>query len=131
MLQVERYDVRRLDTDGSATIAPEVDTVVVINPRTLSDRERWDLNRALYEGKSVFLAVQNYRWDYHVEQQVVAMTRQDENPQVNDWMSHFGLEIDPQILMDVNHGPLTMRQGSNPLGGGITLNLPMHILLTQ
>ena len=132
LLQVERYDVRRLDTDGSATIAPEVDTVVVINPRTLSDRERWDLNRALHEGKSVFLAVQNYRWDYHVEQQVVAMTRQDENPQVDDWLSHFGLEIDPQILMDVNHGPLTIRGGSDPrLGGGITLNLPMHVLLTQ
>ena len=131
VLQAERYDVRRLDTDGSGTIAPEVDTVVVINPRTLSDRERWDLNRALHEGKSVFLAVQNYRWDYHVEQQVVAMTRQDENPQVNEWLSHYGLEIDPQILMDVNHGPLTIRGGSTPLAGGITLNLPMHILLTQ
>ena len=131
VLQAERYDVRRLDTDGSATIAPEVDTVVVINPRTLSDRERWDLNRALHEGKSVLLAVQNYRWDYHVEQQVVAMTRQDENPQVNEWLSHYGLEIDPQILMDVNHGPLTIRGGSTPLAGGITLNLPMHILLTQ
>ncbi|MDE0204647.1 MAG: Gldg family protein [Candidatus Tectomicrobia bacterium] len=131
VLQAERYDVRRLDTDGSATIAPEVDTVVVINPRTLSGRERWDLNRALHEGKSVLLAVQNYRWDYHVEQQVVAMTRQDENPQVNEWLSHYGLEIDPQILMDVNHGPLTIRGGSTALGGGITLNLPMHILLTQ
>ena len=131
VLQAERYDVRRLDTDGSATIGPEVDTVVVINPRTLSDRERWDLNRALHEGKSVLLAVQNYRWDYHVEQQVVAMTRQDENPQVNEWLSQYGLEIDPQILMDVNHGPLTIRGGSTALGGGITLNLPMHILLTQ
>ena len=131
LLQAERYDVRRLDTDGSATIAPEVDTVVVINPRTLSDRERWDLNRALHEGKSVLLAVQNYRWDYHVEQQVVAMTRQDENPQVNEWLSNYGVEIDPQILMDVNHGPLTIRGGSTPLAGGITLNLPMHILLTQ
>ena len=131
VLQAERYDVRRLDTDGSATIGPEVDTVVVINPRTLSDRERWDLNRALHEGKSVLLAVQNYRWDYHVEQQVVAMTRQDENPQVNEWLGHYGLEIDPQILMDVNHGPLTIRGGSSALGGGITLNLPMHILLTQ
>ena len=39
-----------------------------------------------------------------------------------------GVEVSDQILMDVNHAPLTVTDASNPLaqilGGGVTLNLP-------
>jgi hypothetical protein len=54
---------------------------------------------------------------------------------VNPWLEAYGMTVNPDILMDVNHQPLTVRQAENPLasllGGGITLNLPLHILLTQ
>ena len=37
--------------------------------------------------------------------------------------------------MDVNHQSLTIRNADNPLaamlGGGVTLNLPLHIVVTQ
>src|SRR5262249_24677004 len=47
----------------------------------------------------------------------------------------YGLELDPAILMDVNHQSLTVRDADNPmaalLGSGVTLNLPMHIMIPQ
>ena len=54
---------------------------------------------------------------------------------MNPWLEHYGVTIDPAILMDVNHQPLTIQQSDNPLqsllGGGVTLNLPLHITLGQ
>jgi ABC-2 type transport system permease protein len=135
LLRHEKYDVRRVDLTAQSALPPEATTVVVLNPRELSDRQRWELNRALHEGKSVFLAVQNYHWNYNVVRNAVSISKQEENPQVNPWLSAYGLGIDPGVLMDVNHQSLTIRSGDNPLaallGGGVTLNLPLQIVLTQ
>jgi ABC-type transport system involved in multi-copper enzyme maturation permease subunit/ABC-type uncharacterized transport system involved in gliding motility auxiliary subunit len=135
LLRIEKYDVRRVELTRDSGIPADATTVIVLNPRNLSARQQWELNRALYEGKSVFLAVQMYRWNYNVVRKAVSITKQDERPEVNPWLNHYGIEIDPAILMDVNHQSLTIRQASNPLaallGSGITLNLPLHIILPQ
>src|SRR5262249_23278497 len=64
LLRLEKYDVRRVELAPNAGLPAGTTTVLVINPQNLSDRQRWELNRALYEGKSVFLALQQYRWNY-------------------------------------------------------------------
>jgi len=135
VLRNEKYDIRRVDLASQSPLPSEATAVVVLNPRELSERQRWELNRALHTGRSVMLAVQNYRWNYNVVRNAVSISKQEENPQVNPWLSTYGLGIDAGILMDVNHQPLTVRSGDNPLaaflGGGVTLNLPLHIVLTQ
>jgi ABC-2 type transport system permease protein len=135
LLLVEKYDVRRIELSQHSGIPTNADTVIVLNPRELSARQQWELGRALHEGKAVFLAVQKYRWNYNVVQKAVSITKQDERPEVNSWLEHYGIQIDPAILMDVNHQSLTIRSANNPLaallGSGITLNLPLHILLPQ
>jgi ABC-type transport system involved in multi-copper enzyme maturation permease subunit/ABC-type uncharacterized transport system involved in gliding motility auxiliary subunit len=135
VLRAEKYDVRRIELSQQSSLPPEAATIVVVNPRDLSERQRWELNRALYEGKAVFLAVQDYRWNYNVVRKAVSITKQEEHPDVNAWLAQYGIEIDPRILMDVNHQSLTIRNADNPLaamlGGGVTLNLPLHIVVTQ
>ena len=83
--------------------------------RNLSERQRWEFNRALYEGKSVFLALQQYRWNYNVVRQAVSISKEDQKPEVNPWLSQYGIELDPTILMDVNHQSLTVREADNPM----------------
>lgn len=135
LLRVEKYDVRRVDLSQDSGIPAEAATVVVLNPRGLSERQRWELHRVLYAGKSIFLAVQTYRWNYNMVRKAVSIARQDEHPEVHPWLTHYGVAIDPGVLMDVNHQSLTIRSADNPLaamlGAGITLNLPLHIVLTQ
>jgi ABC-type transport system involved in multi-copper enzyme maturation permease subunit/ABC-type uncharacterized transport system involved in gliding motility auxiliary subunit len=135
LLRLEKYDVRRVDLSEHSKLPPEATTLLVVNPRDLSDRQRWELNRALYEGKSVLLAVQKYRWNYNVVRNAVSIAKQDEKPEVDPWLSHYGVTINPGILMDVNHQSLTIRSADNPLaallGSGVTLNLPLHMVLTQ
>jgi ABC-2 type transport system permease protein len=135
LLRLEKYDVRRVELAPSAGLPAGTTTVLVVNPQNLSDRQRWELNRALYEGKSVFLALQQYRWNYNVVRQAISVSKDDQKPDVNPWLSQYGLELDPAILMDVNHQSLTVREADNLMsaltGGGVTLNLPLHIMISQ
>lgn len=135
LLRLEKYDVRRVDLSQQAGIPADANTIIVLNPRDLSERQRWELNRALHEGKALFLAVQMYRWNYNVVRKSVSVTKQDEHPEVNPWIRQYGIEIDGGILMDVNHQSLTIRQMDDPLkailSSGMTLNLPLHITLPQ
>ncbi len=135
LLRVEKYDVRRVDLTQTSGMPADADSVIVINPRALNERQHWELQRALHEGKSVMVAAQKYRWNYNVVRKSVSINKEDERPEVNPWLEHYGVTIDPAILMDVNHQPLTIQQSDNPLssilGGGVTLNLPLHITLGQ
>jgi len=135
LLRLEKYDVRRVELAPNSGIPAGATTVLVVNPQNLSERQRWELNRALYEGKSVFLALQQYRWNYSVVQKAVSISKEDQKPDVNPWLSQYGLELDPTILMDVNHQSLTVREADNLmsalLGSGVTLNLPLHMMISQ
>jgi ABC-type uncharacterized transport system involved in gliding motility auxiliary subunit len=135
LLQLEKYDVRRVDLTQQSTLPADAHTVIVIHPQQLSERQRWELNRAMHAGKSMLLAVQQYRWNYNVVRQAVSIAREEQQPEVNPWLSQYGIEVDPAVLMDVNHQPMTVRNADNLLsalvGSGITLNLPLHIMVPQ
>ena len=134
LLSSERYEVRRLESlaDG---IPAEASTVAVIHPRRLSADSRLLLREALHEGKSVFLAVQQYRWNYTLGQQDVSITQEPQHPEVNDWLQLYGVKIDPAILMDVNHQAMTVHATDTLVdalvGSGITLDLPLHMTIPQ
>lgn len=134
LLSSERYEVRRLESlaDG---IPAEASTVAVIHPRRLSTDSRLLLREALHEGKSVFLAVQQYRWNYTLGQQDVSITQEPQHPEVNDWLQLYGVKIDPAILMDVNHQAMTVHATDTLVdalvGSGVTLDLPLHMTIPQ
>jgi ABC-type transport system involved in multi-copper enzyme maturation permease subunit len=133
ILLYEKYNVQRVDLTQASPLPEDFDALVVVNPRELDDRQRFEINRALVNGKSVFLAVQKYIWDYQVRNRRVEIDCREEKPRISDLLDAYGLSVSDRILMDENHSPLTMADGSNPLaqllGQGITLNLPIQIVL--
>ncbi len=135
ILEHERYKTIRVDLTKDQPIPDDVDTIAIVNPRNFNERQRWEVARALNEGKSIFMAVQTYEWNYAVRGRGVAINKSPQTPGVNDLLEKYGVRVDNQILMDVNHQPLSVRDSSNPLagllGGGITLNLPIQIEVTQ
>lgn len=135
ILQMEKYEVQRVELTQESPLPEEFDVLAVVNPRQLNDRQRWEINRALVAGKSVVMAVQQYEWDYQVTRQGSVPTKREEKPQINELLEAYGLGISDEILMDVNSVPLTIQSSANPLaammGGGQTVNLPMHIRVTN
>jgi len=135
VLEFEKYQVERVELTKESPLPEEYDTLAVINPRALNERQRWEINRALHSGKSVIMAVQNYQWDYRPTPQGLTVSRRDENPGVNELLENFGLGVSTDILMDVNKVPLSIQSGGNTLQdllrGPQQLNLPMHILVNN
>ena len=46
LLQMEKYDVRRVDLTQDSGLPDDADSVFVINPRDLNERQIWELQRA-------------------------------------------------------------------------------------
>jgi len=134
VLGAEKYDVQRVDLTEDSPMPEEYDAVAVINPRNLNDRQRWEINRALVAGKPVVMAVQNYEWEYRPTAQGINTSKREEKPEVNALLSHYGLGVAEEILLDTNYVPLTVSSG-NPLeqllGGGQTVNLPVHVIVNN
>ncbi len=134
VLQQEKYNVTRVDLTQDSPMPEEYDTLVVVNPRAFNERQRWEINRALHSGKSVVLAVQNYEWDYRATQRSMSLNKREENPGVNELLESYGVTVDKDILMDVNHVPLTVQsQGGGILSQlmGQQVNLPTHMLINN
>ncbi|MDK1021534.1 MAG: Gldg family protein [Candidatus Hydrogenedentes bacterium] len=134
-LDYEKYEIRRVDLTSVSTMPEEYDTLVVINPRAFNERQRWEVNRALLAGKSVVMAVQTYEWSYQATSTGTSLNSREETPQVNELLQAYGLGVDEDFLMDINHVPLRVQSSANPLaslfGGGHTVNLPMHMLINN
>ncbi len=132
ILEGEKYDVCRVELTKESPLPEEYDTLVVVNPRNLNERQHWEINRALHSGKSVVLAVQQYQWDYRATPQGNTVSRREEKPEVNPLLEHYGLKVSDEILMDVNAVPLRVQSGNtlqDLLRGGQPFDLPMHILV--
>lgn len=136
ILEFEKYEVNRVDLTQTSPLPEEYDTLVVVNPRELNARQKWEINRALHSGKSVVMAVQNYEWNYAAERRgSVNLSKREQNPLINDLLSNYGLSVEGSILMDTNSVPLTIQSSGGSLmdmlSGGMTINLPMHMLINQ
>ena len=134
VLQNEKYDVQRVEMTKEDPLPDDYDTLVVVNPRELNDRQRWEINRALHAGKSVVLAVQQYEWDYQATREGNRVSRRDENPQINQLLENYGLGVSRDVLMDVNSVTLTVQsQGGGLFSAlmGQPFDLPTHILINN
>lgn len=133
VLRSQKYEVKRVDLTKDSPLPDEYDTLVVVNPRNFNERQRWEIARALYSGKSVVLAVQNYEWNYTPSPQGLRVVRKDEKPEVNPLLEKYGLGVAEEVLMDTNKVPLRIQGGTlmDVLTGGTEVNLPMQILVTS
>lgn len=133
ILRQEKYDVRRVELTKESPLPEEYDTLVVVNPRSLNDRQRWEINRALRSGKSVVLAVQTYEWDYRATPRGNTVSKREEKPEINSLLESYGLKVSEDILMDENSVTLNVQGGGDLMSQlvGQPFRLPMHILVTH
>lgn len=133
VLDIEKYDVRRVELTKESPLPEEYDTLVVVNPRNFNERQRWEINRALQSGKSVVLAVQTYEWEYRSTPNGLNVQQRKENPGVNELLASYGLGVDDAILMDENKVAMRIQSEQRTLadmfGGGQTITLPTHIIV--
>ena len=101
ILEYEGYKTSRIRLSEDEPIPEGINTLVVIEPEDLNDRQRFEINRFLVNGGSVFLAAQKYLYQYSpMGQMGIQVVASDLRPGVNDLLKVWGLGISDNFLMD-------------------------------
>lgn len=132
-LESEGYQTERISFDAEGSTIPEgTRTLVVLEPQNFSERQKYEIGRFLASGGNVFLAVQNYEYDYDTSEGGLAITPRDMNPGVNDLLNFWGLEVDRDILVDAQSETVSIPGGAQmgPFAVSVPVKAPIQILVT-
>lgn len=129
VLKFEKYEVRRVGLTKESPLPEEYDTLVVVSPKDLNERQLWEINRALHSGKPVVMAVQTYEWEYQATRQGTQIKRHDVQPMVNPLLEKYGLGVSDAVLMDTSHVALNMGGGGLQSLLAQPYKLPTHIVV--
>jgi len=131
LLESEGYTVRSSFFSAHDPL-PKADAIVLLQP-VLSERQRWELARALAQGAKIFVAAQNEIWDYNQFQGRVQAIRVPLEHGLEPWLAPYGVRLAQGILMDEH--TIAIRVATNPLaavtGNVLSLRLPTHMVLTR
>lgn len=132
-MEYEGYEVTRIKLDEKEPIPEDVKTLVIVEPKELNDRQRYEINRFLTRGGSVFLAVQNYEYTYSPSGRDLSIYPVEKKPNLNLLLSSWGLEVDEQILVDEQSDVINLSGGARlgPFEVSVPVKIPIQILITQ
>jgi len=112
-LQYEGYEVSRIKLTEDEPIPEDVKTLIVVDPKDLNDRQRFEINRFLVNGGSVFLATQHYEFGFQgIGRGGANVSATDKQSGINELLNNWGLGINKDILMDTQAEFLSLSSGS-------------------
>jgi ABC-type uncharacterized transport system involved in gliding motility auxiliary subunit len=131
-LESEGYPLARISLNEKSGIPEGTKTLAVVEPNNLNERQKYEINRFLAEGGSVFMSAQNYEFNYKPQGLGdVELVPSEKNPAVNDLLSAWGFEIDTRVLADEQCEAITLSGGGALAGTSFPVKLPVQILLTD
>jgi ABC-type uncharacterized transport system involved in gliding motility auxiliary subunit len=123
LLDQEKYDVEKVDLTAQEPMPEDYDALVVVAPNALDERQKWEIGRALREGRPTLLALQPFAWDYRQDRAGLVVTTRENDCGLDELLAANGLGVSKLVLMDENSQGLPV--------GGMYLSLPMHIVVTR
>jgi ABC-type uncharacterized transport system involved in gliding motility auxiliary subunit len=137
MLQSENYDVIRCELTEQDPLPPNFDMLIVISPENLSERAKYEINKAVISGKDVLIAAQNYKFSYMPQPGMgIQVMPQKQQHGLNTLLEKYGLGMSNNILMDESQEVLSIPVRQN-IGGFLPMTveqpvkLPMQIKVTD
>lgn len=131
-LDYEGYDIRRISLDRDGGIPDDASTLVILSPQDLDERQRYEINRFLVSGGSVFLAVQNYEFDYEPVDGRLLIHGRAMNPGVNPLLESWGLGVEEAALGDARSEAVNVSGAAQlgPFAISVPVQLPVHPVIT-
>jgi ABC-type transport system involved in multi-copper enzyme maturation permease subunit len=119
------YNSSRIDLSSKERLPGDLKTLIVVASQGLSERQRYEVAKALASGKNVILAAQEYKYNYNPLRgnDVMIMPAKVE-PGVNELLSNYGITLGDKILMDEQNQIVSI-QTQGKLGG--FLPVPINI----
>lgn len=130
-LNYEGYEVSRIELSEQEPIPNDIKTLIVVEPLEFNDRQKYEVNRFLHGGGSVFLAVQNYVYQYKASAGQLEIEPVEKKPNINPLISQWGFEVDERILVDQQHDVVNLSGGARlgPFELSVPVKVPIQILI--
>jgi ABC-2 type transport system permease protein len=135
LLRSQSYDVRTTEIDETSPIPEEAATLLILAPRDLTERQRYEINRFVQRGGNLVVATQNYEFNYTPARQGgFSFTPSPMESGIDPLLDAWGIRVSKSILMDANHEVLAVPSQRNI--GGLRLQTsepvqaPMQISVT-
>ena len=132
-LRYEDYEIKRIRLTKEEPLIGDIDTLIVISPENLNERQRYEISRFLHEGGNVIIAAQEYKYDYNPSRRGVSIIPREINLGLNSLLNHYGVTLSEDLLMDEQHEVLSivggMRMGPFPMSTPV--KAPMHVRVNQ
>jgi len=129
-LQSEGYETERLELSEDNPLPEGTDTLIVLDPEGLTIGQLKSVDQFLGQGGSVFLAVQNFEFDYKPSPKgVIEVQPKRKNHKINDLLEPWGIGVDERFLIDQNSEVLNISSGASLglLEISVPLKLPIHV----
>lgn len=128
------YETVRASLAKDEPLPEGTTTLVVLEPRELTDEQRAAINRFLVGGGAVFLGVQQYEFKY-VQSSVgeIEVEPQDKSPGLEPLLRPWGVGLERRLLFDQHQDVITISAGMRmgPFALSVPVKLPVHIRIDQ
>lgn len=109
LLRAEGYDVRPIGLTKESALPESTKTLILLAPKDLSERQRWEIARHLRRGGNVIVAAQGTLYDYQPGPRGgFSISVRTQPLAVNELLSQYGVTIDTRILMDAQMATLAI-----------------------
>ncbi len=109
ILSNENYEVIRCELTKDDPLPSDYDLLLVVSPRSLSDRAKYEISRAIASGKNAVFAIQNYKFNYMPQGGMGIQVMAEPNRSgINSLLENYGVVVSEDILMDESHEVLSI-----------------------
>lgn len=131
-LEMEGYEIIRFDFTQEDPLPENIKTLIVLEPMNLNERQLYEINRFVRSGGSLFMAVQNYEYQYDPSGARLRIVATPKLPGVNPLLEKWGLAVDDNILADEQNQVISLA-GAGQLGPfalTVPVKTPLQIIVS-
>jgi ABC-2 type transport system permease protein len=114
LLKQANYEIRPTQISESSPIPDDASTLLLLAPRHLDARQRYEINRFIHRGGSAILAVQRYEYDYNPGRSGgfnISATSIDSG--LDELLTAYGVKVSDKLFMDANMAVLQIPRSEN------------------
>lgn len=103
ILRNENYDVAHTAITRDSPIPADAQTLVVVAPNALTERQVYEIEKFLHQGRNLIVAAQRHSFEFMpAPGGGMSVTPMPQENRLDATLKAWGVEIAPQILMDRN-----------------------------
>jgi ABC-2 type transport system permease protein len=119
---LKQLDVVDVDVRDGSPVPEEVDTLLVVRPKGISEREKYEIDQFLMRGGKLLFLVDRYGPSTSNPAQAETI-----DPGILDLLEHYGVAVEPGLVKDTECNRLTVQRQLRDAQGKVVTFLPVQV----